>query len=101
VGVVGAIVPWNAPNSLVVQKTAAALIAGCTVIVKGSPEAPSSPYLLAEVCEEVGLPAGVVNVVTADREVSERLVPDRKSPRGRWSNGGRRTTGARGRTRGG
>jgi len=74
VGVVGAIIPWNAPNSLAAYKTAAALLAGCTVIVKGSPEAPASPYLLAEICEEVGLPKGVFNVVTADREVSERLV---------------------------
>ena len=57
-------------------KSAPALIAGCTVIVKASPEAPSSPYLLAEVCEEIGLPAGVINVLTADREVSELLVRD-------------------------
>jgi aldehyde dehydrogenase (NAD+) len=74
VGVVGAIIPWNGPNALMAYKTAAALIAGCTVIVKGSPEAPASPYLLAEICEEIGLPEGVFNFVTADREVSERLV---------------------------
>ena len=57
-----------------VQKVAPALIAGCAVIVKASPEAPSAPYMLAEICEEIGLPAGVFNVVTADREVSELLV---------------------------
>jgi len=74
VGVVGAIIPWNAPNSLVAYKTAAALIAGCTLIVKASPEAPASPYLLAEICEEIGLPGGVFNCLTADRDVSERLV---------------------------
>jgi acyl-CoA reductase-like NAD-dependent aldehyde dehydrogenase len=74
VGVVGAIIPWNAPNALMAYKTSAALIAGCTVIVKASPEAPASAYLLAEICEEIGLPAGVFNFVTADREVSERLV---------------------------
>jgi len=74
VGVVGAIIPWNGPNALMAYKTAAALIAGCTVIVKGSPEAPASPYLLGEICEEIGLPEGVFNFVTADREVSERLV---------------------------
>jgi acyl-CoA reductase-like NAD-dependent aldehyde dehydrogenase len=74
VGVVGAIIPWNAPNSLIAYKSAAALIAGCTVIAKASPEAPASAHLLAEICEEVGLPAGVFNFVTADREVSERLV---------------------------
>jgi len=74
VGVVGAIIPWNAPNALLAHKSAPALIAGCTVIVKASPEAPSSAYLLAEICEEIGLPPGVFNFVTAEREVSERLV---------------------------
>ena len=74
VGVVGAIIPWNAPNALMAYQTAAALIAGCTVIVKASPEAPAAAYILAEICEEIGLPAGVLNFVTADREVSERLV---------------------------
>jgi len=74
VGVVGAIIPWNATNALVAHKTAPSLIAGCTVVLKGSPEAPASPYLLAEICEEIGLPAGVINCLTADREVSERLV---------------------------
>jgi len=74
VGVVGAIIPWNAPSALVAHKVAPALIAGCTVVLKASPEAPSAPYLLAEICEEIGLPPGVYNVVTADREVSERVV---------------------------
>lgn len=74
VGVVAAIVPWNAPGQLMTQKVAPALMAGCSVIVKASPEAPSSPYILAEVCEQAGLPAGVFNVLTADREVSELLV---------------------------
>src|SRR5262245_10983065 len=74
VGVVGAIIPWNATNALVAHKTAPALIAGCTVVLKGSPEAPASPYLLGEICEEIGLPPGVVNCITADREVSEGLV---------------------------
>ena len=74
VGVVAAIIPWNAPHSLMAYKAAAALIAGCTLIIKASPEAPASPYYFAEICEQAGLPAGVVNVVTADREVSELLV---------------------------
>lgn len=74
VGVVAAIVPWNAPGQLMVQKVAPALIAGCAIIIKASPEAPSSPYLFAEACEEAGLPAGVINVLTADREVSELIV---------------------------
>ena len=74
VGVVAAIIPWNAPHSLMAYKVAAALIAGCTVIIKASPEAPASPYFMAEICAEIGLPAGVVNVLTAERGVSELLV---------------------------
>jgi acyl-CoA reductase-like NAD-dependent aldehyde dehydrogenase len=50
------------------------LITGCTVIVKASPEAPSAAYILGEICETIGLPAGVINILTADREVSELLV---------------------------
>lgn len=76
VGVVAAIIPWNAPHQLMSQKVAPALIAGCTIIVKASPEAPAAPYLFAEICEEIGLPDGVVNVLTADRAVSELLVRD-------------------------
>jgi aldehyde dehydrogenase (NAD+) len=76
VGVVGAIIPWNGPIGLISNKIAPALLAGCTVILKNSPEAPGEGYLLAEAAEAVGLPAGVINVVTADREVSELLVRD-------------------------
>jgi aldehyde dehydrogenase (NAD+) len=76
VGVVGAIIPWNAPMGLISNKIAPALLAGCTVILKSSPEAPGEGYVVAEVAEEVGLPPGVLNVVTADREVSELLVRD-------------------------
>jgi aldehyde dehydrogenase (NAD+) len=53
---------------------APALIAGCTVVVKASPEAPSAAYIMAEIAEQVGFPPGVLNVVTADRGVSELLV---------------------------
>ncbi len=76
VGVVGVIVPWNGPLSMIATKVAPALLAGCTVVVKSSPEAPGEGYLIAEIAEAVGLPAGVLNVVTADREVSEHLVRD-------------------------
>ena len=74
VGVVAAIIPWNAPGSLIAWKCAPALLAGCTVILKASPEAPGAAYVVAEICERIGLPPGVVNVVTAHREVSELLV---------------------------
>jgi acyl-CoA reductase-like NAD-dependent aldehyde dehydrogenase len=74
VGVVAAIVPWNAPLSLMCVKAAPALLAGCTVIIKASPEAPLDAYILAEIVDEVGLPPGVLNVLTADRKASEHLV---------------------------
>jgi len=74
VGVVGAIIPWNGPAMLIAYKIAPALLAGCTVIVKVSPEAPGSAYVLAEACEKIGMPKGVVNILTAEREVSEMLV---------------------------
>ena len=56
VGVVGAIIPWNAPLPLLSHKAAPALLAGCTIVVKASPEAPGEAYILAEVAREVGLP---------------------------------------------
>lgn len=74
VGVVGAIVPWNAAPGAIASKVGPALIAGCTVIVKVPPEAPGAAYILAEACEAAGFPPGVVNILTAEREVSERLV---------------------------
>jgi aldehyde dehydrogenase (NAD+) len=76
VGVVGAIIPWNGPMGLISNKVAPALLAGCTVVLKSSPEAPGEGYLIAEAAEAAGLPPGVLNVVTADREVSELLVRD-------------------------
>lgn len=76
VGVVAAIIPWNGPAIMIAYKVAAALISGCTVIVKASPEAPSAALLLGEICEEAELPPGVVNVLVADREISELLVRD-------------------------
>jgi acyl-CoA reductase-like NAD-dependent aldehyde dehydrogenase len=74
--VVGAIIPWNAPIGLITYKLAPALLAGCTVVLKCSPEAPGDAYVVAEIAEAIGLPPGVLNVVTADREVSELLVRD-------------------------
>lgn len=76
VGVVGAIIPWNSPMLLIAYKLAPALLAGCSVVLKASPEAPGAAYLMAEIAESVGLPAGVFNIVTADREVSELVVRD-------------------------
>ncbi len=64
VGVVGCITPWNFPLHQVSLKVALALAAGCTVVLKPSEVAPLSAMLLAEIAEAVGLPAGVLNVVT-------------------------------------
>jgi aldehyde dehydrogenase (NAD+) len=63
-GVVGAITPWNYPLNQVMVKMAPALLAGCTVVVKPSEVAPLSLFLLAEICDEAGLPPGVFNLVT-------------------------------------
>jgi len=80
VGVVGAITPWNYPLHQVTAKVAAALGAGCTVVLKPSEVAPLTAFVLAEVVDEVGLPAGVFNLVTGTGPVvgeaiaSHRLV---------------------------
>ena len=64
VGVVGAITPWNYPLHQIVCKVAPALAAGCTVVLKPSEVAPLNAFILAEVIDEVGFPAGVFNLVT-------------------------------------
>jgi len=64
VGVVGAIIPWNAPIAGSVWKIAPAIATGCTVVLKPSEEAPLTPLLIARLMSEAGLPDGVVNVVT-------------------------------------
>jgi len=74
VGVVGAIIPWNGALGLIGWKVAPALLAGCTVVLKSSPESPGSALVVAEIAAEIGLPKGVLNVVTADRDASEALV---------------------------
>jgi acyl-CoA reductase-like NAD-dependent aldehyde dehydrogenase len=74
VGVVGAIVPWNYPQTLAMFKLAPLLAAGCTVVLKASPETVLDSLLLAEAIIEAGLPAGVVNIVPAGREVGAYLV---------------------------
>jgi aldehyde dehydrogenase (NAD+) len=74
VGVVGQIVPWNAPLILTMVNLAPALLAGCTVVLKPAPETPLDAYLLADAALEAGLPPGVLNIVPADRVNSEALV---------------------------
>ncbi|MEV5610411.1 aldehyde dehydrogenase [Streptomyces sp. NPDC052225] len=74
VGVVAAVVPWNVPQFVAAAKLAPALLAGCTVVLKPSPESPLDAYLLGEIAQEAGLPEGVLSILPADREVSEYLV---------------------------
>ena len=74
IGVVAGIVPWNVPASLTAQKIVPALLTGCTIVLKPSPETPLDAYLFARLLSAAGLPPGVVNVVPADRDVSEYLV---------------------------
>jgi betaine-aldehyde dehydrogenase len=73
-GVVGAIVPWNVPQFVTMSKLAPALIAGCTIVIKPSPETPLDAFLMADILAEAGIPKGVVSVIPAGREVGEHLV---------------------------
>jgi acyl-CoA reductase-like NAD-dependent aldehyde dehydrogenase len=75
VGVVVCITPWNYPLHQIALKVAPALAAGCTVVIKPSSLAPLNAFLFAEVCEQAGVPAGVVNVVSGPSDVvGETLV---------------------------
>jgi betaine-aldehyde dehydrogenase len=64
VGVVGCITPWNFPLHQAVCKIAPALAAGCVIVLKPSEVAPLTAFILAEICDEAGLPAGVFNLVS-------------------------------------
>lgn len=73
-GVVAAIIPWNAPHQSALVKLFPALLAGCSVILKLAPETGLDGHLLGELFNEAGLPEGVLSIVTAERETSEYLV---------------------------
>jgi aldehyde dehydrogenase (NAD+) len=78
VGVVGAIIPWNAPMFLFAQKVAPALAAGCTIVLKPSEYATFCVVLLARILEEAGVPPGVFNLVTGPGEgTGEALITHR------------------------
>jgi acyl-CoA reductase-like NAD-dependent aldehyde dehydrogenase len=75
IGVVGCITPWNYPLHQIVAKVAPAMAAGCTVVLKPAELAPLSALMLADAAHEIGLPAGVLNVVCgAGRVVGEAIV---------------------------
>ncbi|MEL6213485.1 MAG: aldehyde dehydrogenase family protein, partial [Pseudomonadota bacterium] len=64
VGVVGSITPWNFPTAMIARKAAAALSTGCTIVCKPASQTPFSAIAYGVIAEEVGLPKGVLNVVT-------------------------------------
>jgi succinate-semialdehyde dehydrogenase/glutarate-semialdehyde dehydrogenase len=66
IGVCAAITPWNFPIAMITRKIAPALAAGCTVVVKPAEQTPLCALALAELAQRAGMPAGVMNVVTAD-----------------------------------
>lgn len=73
VGVCGFITPWNFPSSMIARKTAAALAAGCTVVIKPSEDTPYSALALCQLAEKAGLPPGCLNVVTTSRASTPAL----------------------------
>jgi phenylacetaldehyde dehydrogenase len=76
IGVVGIITPWNAPFLMVIQKLAAVLATGCTAVIKPAELAPLSALYIAETCARVGIPPGVVNVVTGRGAVAGQALAD-------------------------
>ncbi len=70
VGVCAAITPWNFPLAMITRKVAPALAAGCTVVIKPAEQTPLSALAVAELALRAGMPAGVLNVVTADSDNS-------------------------------
>ncbi len=66
IGVVACITPWNFPNAMLTRKLAPALAAGCTVVCKPANATPLSAYAIAELAHRVGIPPGVINVVTGN-----------------------------------
>ncbi len=67
IGVVGAIAPWNFPNAMVTRKAAAALAAGCTIVIKPAEDTPLSALAAAKLAMDAGVPPGVLNIVTSNR----------------------------------
>lgn len=73
IGVCAAITPWNFPNAMITRKVAPALAAGCPVVLKPAEQTPLSALALAELAEQAGIPAGVLNIVTADSDNSIKV----------------------------
>ena len=74
IGVVGMITPWNFPLHQIIGKVAPALAAGCTMVLKPSKEAPLNAFILADIMDDIGIPAGVFNLVSGHgREIGDSL----------------------------
>lgn len=74
VGVVAVITPWNFPAAMIARKIAPALAAGCTVVAKPAEDTPLTALALAKLAQDAGMPAGVLNIVTASRERAAQVV---------------------------
>ena len=74
VGVVASIAPWNGPFNMAVSKIWPALVSGCSVVYKPAPETPLDGFFLAEALADAGVPAGVFNYLTGDRDTGRALV---------------------------
>ena len=74
-GVVGAIIPWNAPGPMFVNEAAASIAAGNTIVIKPAEDAPLTPLALAKLALEAGIPAGVLNVVTGYGHEAGAAIP--------------------------
>ncbi|KAJ7769668.1 succinate-semialdehyde dehydrogenase [Mycena maculata] len=71
IGVVAILTPWNFPSAMITRKLAAALAAGCTAVIKPPPETPFSGLALVELARRAGVPDGVINAVTTQKNVGE------------------------------
>jgi succinate-semialdehyde dehydrogenase / glutarate-semialdehyde dehydrogenase len=74
VGIVAAVTPWNFPAAMIARKIAPALAAGCTVVCKPAEDTPLTSLALVALAEQAGVPAGVLNIITASREHAAAVV---------------------------
>ena len=77
-GVVAGILPWNYPFFLIARKVAPALLTGNTAVIKPSSESPNNALIFAQLLDQIGLPKGVVNILTGDREFGHELASSSK-----------------------
>ncbi len=79
VGVVGSITPWNFPTAMIARKAAAALASGCTIVCKPASQTPFSALAYGVIAEDIGLPRGVINVITGSAsEIADEMCENPK-----------------------